>query len=183
MIIKLDISKLERDTIVKIAEQTEDVSALEWLAQINDANIVTAVIQNSFTTKEIREFIYRKWKNERCSRWVVRTLSECPLNNITIRSMVENISKGTLYMDTMVCVNLAKQEEISGEALSELYDLICANEDKNFIEEVLSAMARREDLSEELANKLLKHSPNIASIVAGTYSEYLKINFSEGQKE
>ena len=183
MVIKLDISKLERDTIVKIAEQTEDVAALERLAQINDANVVTAVIQNPATTKEIREFIYRRWKNEGCSRWVVRTLSECPLNNITIRSMVENISKGTLYMDTMTCVKLAEQEEICDEALNELYELICANEDKEFVGAVLSAMSHREDLCEELANKLLKHSPNIASIVAETYSKYLKIDFSQGKTE
>lgn len=187
MVIKIDISKLERPTTVKIAEQTEDVEALEWLAQIDDANVVRAVILNPVTTKEIRELIYRVWKNKgdnRDSKWVVRTLAECPLNNITISSMIENIISAETCEDTLTCVKLANQEDACNEDLNKLYDYAtCVDKDEDFIKAVLSAMAHREDLSEELANKLLNYSSDIASIVAETYSKFLRIDFSKGQTE
>ena len=59
MTIKLDISKLERSTLRIIATETDDACALEQFAQIDNANVVKAVIQNPATTKETRELIYR----------------------------------------------------------------------------------------------------------------------------
>lgn len=184
MVIKLDISKLESPTIRTIAIETNDAYTLEQLAQIDDSNVVKAVIRNRSTTKGTRELIYRTWKNKGSDKWVVRALAECPLNNITISSMIESIIRGELCTDTMTCVHLAEQQEISNEDLDKLYEYVaCANKDDDFKGAVLCAIAQREDLSEELANKLLNYSSDIAEIVAKTYNKFLRIDFSKVQTE
>lgn len=184
MVIKLDISKLERSTIRIIATETDDESALKQLAQIDDANVVKAVIQNPSTTKETRELIYRIWKNKGDNRWIMRALAKSPLNNITISSMVESIAKCEVYTDTKMCVCLAEQEEASNEELDKLSNyVICVAEDEDFKGAVLCAIAQREGLTEELANKLLNYSSDVAEVVAKTYRGFLRIDFSIGKTE
>ncbi len=184
MIIKIDVSKLEHATIVKIAEQTDDASVLEQLAQIDDANVVKAVIRNPATTKDTRELIYRIWKNKGDNKWVMRALAECPLNHITISNMVESIMRREVCTDSKTCVHLAEQEDACNEDLNMLYNyVIWVDKDEDFKGAVLCAIAQREDLTEELANKLLNYSSDVAEIVAETYRKFLRIDFAKAQTE
>lgn len=180
MIIKINVSEVNSLAIEKIAETTEDVKLLEQLARADNMYVVKAVILNPATTNEIREKIYRLWQKKENKKWLMRALVTSPLNSNTIRSMVEKEA----FEDEEICKKLVEQEDISSEDMRKIYEYVISDEvDKEFAETVLCTMAKRRDLSEQLANKLLHHSPKVGEIVAITYRQFLRVTLSESKIE
>ena len=158
MEIRLDVSKLQMSTVANIARETDDVKALEQLACVENTLVAKSVINNPVTTKKIREDIYKLWKNRKDKSWVVQTLATNPLNNDTIRSMLDaEWSAGRI-----VRVGLAMQQDISEENLNRLYEKVMAGDVDLFCKKsVLYTMSHRNDLSGEMKNKLMVSIANL----------------------
>lgn len=158
MEIRLDVSKLQMSTVANIAQETDDVKVLEQLACVENALVAKSVINNPVATKKIREDIYNLWKNKHDKRWVVQTLATNPLNDATIRNMIEN----EWSLGRLVRVGLAMQQDISEENLNWLYEKVIAGDVDLFCKKsVLYAMLHREDLSEGMKNKLMDGIANL----------------------
>lgn len=180
MIIKLDISKLDSCTVERIARQTDDVSVLTQLAMSDNAGVVISVIENPETTKEIRDAICDKWVNKKKNKQVMEVLVECPLSTDTIHKIVERMSCESPW----ACETLVLQEDISAEDLQVIFDNITAGDlAKSYVMSVLSNMTSNKNMSESLMQKLVDYSPEIASKIAKTYSQFIRIDFCKGQAE
>ena len=180
MIINLDVSKLEIDTIRGIAAETDDVIVLGKLVNIDNASVIEAIIQNPATTKSIRKSIYSLWKNKSAKRRIVLQLIDYPLDADTISEMLKNEA----FKSEHICTKLIEQEDICQNDLEIIYAEVTApNGNTEFANSVLCTMAHRTDLSEGMANKLVAYSPKIAAIIAETYSRFLRVDFSKGQTQ
>jgi hypothetical protein len=73
---------------------------------------------------------------------------------------------------------LVGQENISVKNLDRIYNGVTDGHlSEDLVEAVLRAIAYGENLSEELANKLLNYSPSIASIIAKRYSKTVEDSY------
>lgn len=179
MKLEFDVLEVSEETLGKIAREVESVDVIKQLAQCPYYSVIKILIQKPETTKEIRGEMYLKWQGKADMYYFLRELVRCPLNAATIHKVVD-----WCQGDPDLCEPLMAQEDIVLEDLKFIYDTLTAGDlIKEEVVEVLSVMAEREDLDQELMQKLIDYAPEVAAQVALHHNDLIRVDFSKRQTE
>ena len=167
--------KISEDVLERLAEEVKDEETIRKLIDCPYYSVIKIIIQKPETSKAIREEIYSKWRGRADMFYFPRDLAEYQLNAETIHRLTE-WCRG--YED--LCRLLVFQEDILLEDLKFIYTTLTAgNLVKEEVTEILSNMAERDDLDQELMQKLVDYSPEVAARVALHHSAVIKVDFSK----
>lgn len=179
MKLEFDLFQVSEETLCKIAGDVESIDVIRQLAQCPYYSVIKILINKPETTKEIRGEMYLKWQGRACFYSLLKEIVECPLDANTIHSIMEWCQK-----EPDLCKPLVTQEEISLEDLKFIYATLTAGDlIKEEVIEVLSEMAERDDLDQELMQKLLNYAPEVAAQIALNHSDVLRVDFSKRHTE
>lgn len=177
MLLTIDVSKLNEETLCDVVRQINEPQQLACLAKHDSLKVLKEVIKNNHTTKETRGEIYL---NNTHSTEILSLLVKYSLNSQTIHSMIENMGKEDIHLYALAC-----QQDISSEDLKTIFNRVINDDNifEKYRNEILEYIVKNPNADQEVLQALIDYSCDMACLVVRANRECIRIDLTRRLKK